>query len=143
MCSTRLLIAVVDDDQSMPTATLRLLRAAGFDAATFPSGAEFLESLNTCQPDCVLLDLDVPQLDGFAVQARLAKAGIQLPVVTITGGNPDATRNRALAGGASAYLNKPVPAEMLLDAIAAATSQPPAPAGSADNLAVSRHHPNP
>lgn len=51
------------------------------------------------------------------------------------------TRNRALAGGASAYLNKPVPAEMLLDAIAAATSQPPAAAGSADNLAVNRHHP--
>ena len=120
MSSTRPRIAVVDDDQNILTATRRLLRAASFDVETFLSGTEFLDSLKTRQPDCVLLDLNMPQPDGFAVQARLAEAGIRLPVVIITGSDPDTTRARALAGGASAYLNKPASAETLLAAIAAA-----------------------
>jgi two-component system response regulator FixJ len=142
MICTQPLIAVVDDDKGMRTATGRLLRAAHFDAETFPSAAEFLESLKTHQPACVLLDLDMPQLDGFAVLSRLAQAGIRLPVIIVTASDSDASRARALAGGASAYLLKPVDGQTLLDAIAAAISQPPAPTGSTAYSADSRHHPN-
>ncbi len=143
MSRTRPLVAVVDDDQRMRTALRRLLSAANFDAEAFPSGAEFLNSLQTRQPDCVVLDMDMPQLGGLAVQDQLTQAGFRLPVVVVTGSDSAATRAHALAAGASAYLAKPVDAQTLLDAIAAAISQPPAPTGSAENSTVSRHHPKP
>ena len=120
---TRLLIAVVDDHEGMRMALGRLLRAAGLDVETFPSGAEFLESLHSHHPDCVILDMNMPQLDGLAVQARLTQAGIQLPIVVVSAEYSPATRERALAGGASAYLAKPVDQQTLLDAIASAVAQ--------------------
>jgi FixJ family two-component response regulator len=143
MSRTRPLIAVVDDDQGMRTALRRLLCAANFDAETFPFGPEFLTSLQARQPDCVVLDMDMPQLGGLALQERLTQAGIRLPVVVVTGRDSDATRLRALAAGASAYLAKPVDGHTLLDAIAAAISHPPAPASSTENPVVNRHHPEP
>jgi FixJ family two-component response regulator len=121
----RPLIAVVDDDDSMCIALRRFLRAANLDAETFPSGAKFLESLQTHQPDCVVLDLHMPGIDGFAVQAQLVEMGIGLPVVVITGRDSAETRERALASGASAYLPKPVDGQKLLGAIAAAIAPPP------------------
>jgi FixJ family two-component response regulator len=122
MSKPRLLIAVVDDEEAVRTALRRLLRSASLDVETFSSGAEFLESVKEHQPDCVVLDLHMPQVSGFAVQARLAESGIRLPTVVITGHDAEATRERALAGGAAAYLRKPVDGQALLDAIAAAVS---------------------
>ena len=122
MIKPRLLIAVVDDEEAVRTALRRLLRSASHDVETFSSGAEFLESVKEHQPDCVVLDLHMPQVSGFAVQARLAESGIRLPTVVITGYDAEATRERALAGGAVAYLRKPVDGQALLDAIAAAVS---------------------
>ena len=119
------LIAIVDDDASMRTALRRFLRAASLDVEAFPSGAEFLESLKTHLPDCVVLDLHMPQLDGFAVLARLAEAGILLPVVVVTGQDSAANRARALAGGATAFLQKTADGQTLLDAITAAIAHPP------------------
>jgi FixJ family two-component response regulator len=122
MNNRRVLVAVVDDDASVRTALGRLLRSASHDVETFSSGAEFLESVKEHQPDCVVLDLHMPQVSGFAVQSRLAELGIRLPTVVITGYDAEATRERALAGGAAAYLRKPVDGQALLDAIAAAVS---------------------
>jgi len=117
MSKTRPLIAVVDDEKPVRIALQRLLRSANLDVETFPSGVEFLESLKAHRPDCVVLDLHMPRVDGFAVQARLAEASIRLSVVIITGHDATETRERALAGGASAYLRKPVDDQTLLDAI--------------------------
>jgi len=103
----------------------RLLRSAGLDVETFPSGAEFLDSLKSHRPDCVVLDLHMPQISGFAVHTRLAEAGIPLPVVVITGHDSDETRERALAVGIAAYLRKPVDDQTLLDAISAAIGHAP------------------
>ena len=122
MSKPRLLIAVVDDEEAVRTALCRLLRSASLDVATFSSGAEFLESVKERPPDCVVLDLHMPQVSGFAVQTRLAESGIRLPTVVITGYDSEVTRERALAGGAAAYLRKPVDGQALLDAIAAAVS---------------------
>jgi FixJ family two-component response regulator len=113
----RLLVAVVDDEEAVRIALRRLLRSASLNVETFSSGAEFLESVKAHQPDCVVLDLHMPHVGGFAVQAWLAKAGIRLPTVVITGHDTDETRERALAGGAAAYLRKPVDDQALLDAI--------------------------
>jgi FixJ family two-component response regulator len=114
---SRLLVAVVDDEEAVRIALRRLLRSASLDVETFSSGAEFLESMKGHQPDCVVLDLHMPQLGGFAVQAWLAEAGIRLPTVVITGHDTDEARARALSGGAAAYLRKPVDDQTLLDAI--------------------------
>jgi FixJ family two-component response regulator len=114
----------VDDEEPVRIALRRLLRSANLDVETFPSGAEFLDSLKSHQPDCIVLDLHMPRVNGFAVQARLVEAGIRLPVVVITGHDSDETRVRALAGGVSAYLRKPVDDQALLDAISAAIANP-------------------
>ncbi|MHC1764509.1 MAG: response regulator transcription factor [Verrucomicrobiia bacterium] len=117
MSKTSPVIAVVDDDEPVRTALRRLLRSAGHEVDTFPSGVEFLESLKTRRPDCVVLDLHMPRINGFAVQARLAEAGIRLPLVIITGHHSAETRERVLTAGAAAYLRKPMNDQALLDAI--------------------------
>ena len=116
----RALIAVLDDEAAVGKALSRLLRLAGLSVETFASGAAFLNSLQDHTPDCVVLDLHMPQMDGFEVQRRLAQAGVRVPVIAITGRDSPQARERALAGGATAYLPKPVDRQALLDAIAAA-----------------------
>ena len=113
----RLSIAVVDDEECVRKALDRLLRSAGIDAETFSSGEDFLESLRSHRPDCVLLDLQMPCLTGFDVQARLRASGVRLPIIIITCQDSPAAHDRALAGGAVDYLRKPVKSETLLDAI--------------------------
>jgi len=112
---TRPLVAIVDDEEPIRKALTRLLRSAGLDVESFPSGSEFLKSLPAHRPDCVVLDLHMPVVNGFEVQARLVEFGV--PVVIITGHDSDETRARALAGQPAAYLRKPVNDQVLLDAI--------------------------
>ena len=114
------LIAVVDDDPFVRKALERLLRSAGLSVEAFASGAEFLASANDHEPDCVVLDLHMPEVSGFEVQSRLARAHAGVPVVTITGHDTPESRSRALGGGAKSYLTKPVDDEALLQAIDAA-----------------------
>jgi FixJ family two-component response regulator len=85
-------------------------------------GPEFLKSLDTGLPDCVVLDLHMPHMNGFHVQAHLARKYAALPVIIFTGHDLPKARERALAGGASAFLRKPVHDRILLGAISAATA---------------------
>jgi FixJ family two-component response regulator len=101
---------------------MRLMRSVGLSVETFGSGAEFLKSIDTRLPDCVVLDLCMPQMDGFSVQASLARKCAALPVIVLTGHDLPKARERAMQGGASAFLRKPVLDRTLLDAISAATS---------------------
>ena len=122
MTKACLLIAVVDDEEPVRKALMRLMRSAGLNAETFGSGAEFLKSLDTRLPDCVVLDLHMPHMNGFKVQAHLAGKCAALPVIIITGHDLPKARERAMQGGASAFLRKPVLDRTLLDAISAATT---------------------
>jgi FixJ family two-component response regulator len=112
----------VDDEESVRRALERLIRASGLDVTTFSTGTEFLESLKTAEPDCVVLDLHMPFVNGFEVQSRLAAAGSRVKVIVITGHDTEEYRERALKGGAAAYLRKPVDDELLLAAIQAAAA---------------------
>ena len=125
----RPLIAVVDDEEPIRKALMRLMRSVGLSVETFGSGAAFLESIETRLPDCVVLDLHMPQMDGFNVQASLARKCAALPVIILTGHDSPSARERAMEGGASAFLRKPVLDRTLLDAISAATASAQ-PAGS-------------
>ena len=117
MTKPRPLIAVVDDEESIRKALTRLLQSAGLDVETFTSGVTFLASIANRRPDCVVLDLHMPAMNGFEVQARLAESITPVPVVIITGHDSAETHDRALAGQPMAYLRKPVDDQALLDAI--------------------------
>ena len=113
-------IAVVDDDPFVLRGLGRLLRSAGFDVDTYASGAAFLNAGGDVEPDCVLLDLHMPQTSGFEVQAQLVMRGRSAPVIVITGDDNPEARSRALRLGAKGYFGKPVDDKTLLAAIGVA-----------------------
>lgn len=125
MDRSRLRIAVIDDDESVRKALKRLLRAANLDADTFASGREFLDSLASRVPDCVVLDLHMPGMNGLDVQRQLVGNGRRVPIVVITGHDEPQARAQCLAAGAAAYLRKPLDDEALLSAIYRATGASP------------------
>jgi FixJ family two-component response regulator len=110
-------IAIVDDEESIRRALLRLMRSAGLAAECFSSGAEFLNSLAIREPRCVVLDLHMPGMSGFEVQALLAHSWPDLPVIVVTGHHTAETRAQALSTHPLAYLLKPIDDRLLLDAI--------------------------
>jgi FixJ family two-component response regulator len=118
LSTARQLIAVVDDEEAVRRALQRLIRSAGMDVETFTSGAEFLDSLSLRWPDCVVLDLHMPDVNGFQVQSCLSQMRAPVPVVVITGKDSEETHQRAMEGGAMAYLRKPVDEQILLAALA-------------------------
>jgi FixJ family two-component response regulator len=120
MKSPQPVIALVDDEESVRRALTRLLRSAAIDAHGFATGEEFLAAMDDLQPDCVLLDLHMPGMSGFEVLAQLRG---RLPVVVITGHDTPEAEARSLAGGAAAYLRKPVNDRVLLDAVTAAIAR--------------------
>ena len=111
------LLAVVDDDEDVRVALMRLVSSAGFAVETFASGGEFLRSVEDHEPDCVVLDLHMPAMSGFDVQGALANRHPTLPVVVMTGHDIPESRVRAVQMGAKAYLRKPIDDEALLAAI--------------------------
>ena len=117
MDRSRLRIAIVDDDASVRKALKRLLRAANLDADAFASGREFLDSLAAQLPDCIVLDLHMPGMNGLDIQQHLARSGQRMPIVIITGHDEPLARAQCLSAGAAAYLRKPIDDEALLDAI--------------------------
>ena len=131
MSRTVPVVAIVDDEDSVRRALERLLRSAGIAPEVFASGEKFLESLSLRRPDCVVLDLHMPGVTGFDVQARMNASGCRIPVIVITGHDSAESRARVEALGAAAYLRKPVGANLLLEAIQRATTgrngSPPAP----------------
>ena len=121
----RLLIAIVDDEESIRRALTRLLRASGMDCRTFSCGIDFLKSVRDCHFDCVVLDVHMSRVSGFDVQASLARMGAGIPVIVITGRDSDETRQRVMAAGAVAYLRKPIEEQVLLSAVANAVAGEP------------------
>lgn len=113
-------LAVVDDDDDVRVAVCRLIASAGFAVEAFASGAEFLQSLEREEPDCVVLDLHMPGMSGFEVQEALARDRRSVQVIVLTGHNVAGSHARVLARGAAACLCKPADDRVLLAAIDAA-----------------------
>jgi len=87
------------------------------DADTFTSGRQFLElieAMPSLPVDCIVLDVQMPGLNGLQVQERLARTGHQYPVIFITAHDDSALREQALAAGALAFLRKPFDEELLI-----------------------------
>lgn len=115
-------IGVLDDDVSILRALGRLLGGAGFAVRTFESGEELLNS-GLDGIDCLVMDIQLPGLNGFTVQERLAASGWSIPIVFITAFDDAVTRERARHYANAQYLRKPFEAEALLQAIATALAR--------------------
>jgi FixJ family two-component response regulator len=113
-------IAVVDDNSSLLTAIERLLSTRSWVTKTFQSGQQFLASLTDGLPDCLILDLHMPEMNGLEVQQMLISKGIDIPTIIVTSNMDAAVRERCLTAGAIAYLPKPVRPVQLFAAIEAA-----------------------
>jgi FixJ family two-component response regulator len=117
LSQSKTLIVIVDDDESVCRALRRLVRSLGMEASTFTSGQEFidlLEAMPSFDPDCVVLDVQMPGFNGLEVQERLVNSGSRLPVIFITAHDDMAARERALAAGAVGFLRKPFNDELLI-----------------------------
>ncbi len=114
------LIHVVDDDDSLRSALQRLLAAAGYRVRAYASAGEFLLDPPADTPGCLLLDLRMPGPSGLDLQEALARQGIGLPVIFLTGHGDLATGVRAMKAGAVDFLVKPVERGSLLNAVARA-----------------------
>ena len=117
MLAARPLIAVVDDEESVRRALGRMLNASNFETLVFGSGQEFLDSLATRRPDCVVLDYQMPGLTGRDVQRHLARAQIKVPIIVVTAHDQPELREQCLADGAIAYVAKPLQRERLVNLI--------------------------
>jgi FixJ family two-component response regulator len=115
--STTPLIHVVDDDDSLRTAVLRLLSAAGFEACGYASTGDFLLHPLPNRPGCLLLDVRMPGPSGLDLQAALKRQGIMLPVIFLTGHADVTSSVKAMKAGAVDFLTKPVKRDILLDAL--------------------------
>jgi FixJ family two-component response regulator len=107
----------VDDDGAIRKALSRLLQASEFRVESFSSGGAFLDSLEESHPDCVLLDLHMPDVGGLDVLRELHARGSDVPVIIITAHDDPAARASCLAIGAAAYLSKPLDGGVLQRAI--------------------------
>lgn len=107
-------VYVVDDDRDVRRSLSFMLGAAEIRSHPYGSGADFLEALPDLEPGCILLDLRMPQMDGFHVMAELAQRGIDWPVVVMTGHGEIPIAVRAMKMGAVDFIEKPFSEQALL-----------------------------
>ena len=101
------MIFIVDDDAATRDSLRQLLEVEGFEACEFVGGRPFLDGVRATDGDCLILDLNMPGMNGFDVLAELRRRGAGLQVIVVTAHADPATRSRAAAGGALAVLEKP------------------------------------
>jgi FixJ family two-component response regulator len=111
------MVAVVDDEESMRLALARLLRGCSFAVSVYDSGQEFLRSLTTSRPACVILDIEMPGMSGRDVQRALSTYGASLPIIIVTAYDRPDLRVACLADGATAYFIKPLRGQDLIEAL--------------------------
>jgi FixJ family two-component response regulator len=108
---------IVDDDASIRRAARRLIKSYGFPVETFASAEDFLSSGRLHETACLVLDVQMPGLNGLELQSRLITDGHQVPIIFITAFNDENARAQALKAGALGYLVKPFEEADLLTAI--------------------------
>ena len=110
-------VYIIDDDESVRAAIMGLLKSVGLRSEAFAAPDEFMRSERSNGPSCIVLDVRLPGVSGLDVQRALAEAGIQIPIVFITGYGDIPMTVRAMKSGAVEFLTKPFRDQELLDAI--------------------------
>ncbi len=110
-------VFIVDDDPAVLKALARLMRSAGLNATTFASPREFLDHYDQNAPGCLVLDVEMPHINGLELQLELVARGSELPIIFLTGHGDIPMSVRALKQGAVDFLTKPVHDGDLIEAI--------------------------
>jgi len=119
-----LTVAIVDDDSGVRTSLSSLLRAFGHGVRTYGSAREFLDDAAAATSDLLLSDIQMPGMGGEQLQAELIARGHRVPTIFMTAFPDEAVRQRLLAAGARACLDKPVDAEALSRCLGAIAAPP-------------------
>ena len=120
MSDDQAIVYVVDDDPSMRRSLESLLRSVGHEVRLFASAPEFMQAPRKDAPGCLVLDVRLPGMSGLAFQQELARAGVALPIIFVTGHGDVPMTVRAMKAGAAEFLTKPFDDQILLDAVHAA-----------------------
>lgn len=110
-------VFVVDDDELVRTAIQSMLKSVGLHSEIFGTPQEFLDSMRIAGPSCLILDVRLPGISGLDLQRALTEAGVQIPIIFITGHGDIPTSVKAMKSGAVEFLTKPFRNQDLLDAV--------------------------
>jgi FixJ family two-component response regulator len=113
----RPLIGIIDDDQSLRTALVRLIRSLGYGARDFTSAEEFMESGALGECSCVIADVQMPGISGIDLVKLIAERQSTVPVIVITARMEPRLKYTALASGAISFLRKPLDSEKLAECL--------------------------
>lgn len=116
-------VFVVDDDEAVCRALRLLIKSAGMNAQTYASAEQFLDGYKPSRPGCLLLDIQMPGMNGLALQEQLAQRKLKIPVIIITGHGDVPMAVRAMKLGAVDFIEKPFRDQALLDHIKRAIDQ--------------------
>ena len=114
------LISVVDDDGSVRRTTKLLVESFGYRAAVFESAESFLKSDQLYDTACLVVDVQMPGMNGLQLQSHLADEGYSIPTIFITAYADKESRRQAMEAGAVAFLDKPFNDQQLLKSIRSA-----------------------
>lgn len=110
-------VFVVDDDESVRDAVRCMLEAAGFRVETYCSGRDFLDRYDRSRQGCLLLDVQMPEIDGIELQRRLNEEGIRLPIIMLTAHGSIPMAVNAVRMGAFDFIEKPFNDDTLIKRI--------------------------
>jgi FixJ family two-component response regulator len=116
------LISIVDDDESVRRTTKLLVESFGYRAAVFESPESFLKSSQLYETSCLIVDVQMPGMNGLQLQSQLAAAGHSIPIIFITAYGDKESCRLAMQAGAAAFMDKPFSDEQLLKNIRSAFS---------------------
>jgi FixJ family two-component response regulator len=133
-------VLIVDDDASFREALQSLFRSVGLRVETYASGSELLQSKLPDVPSCLVLDIRLPRVSGLDFQTELAKAGVHIPIIFITGHGDIPMSVKAMKAGAVDFLTKPFRDQDMLDAVATAIERDRKRRDGEDSVAGLRKH---
>lgn len=120
---------LLDDDEAVRESLAMLLECEGFRVRPFESGTALLRALPARSGGCILLDMDMPDMDGLAVMAALRQRGIQIPIIVFTGRGDGMLETKVIRAGARCLLHKPVPEDELFSHLRDACGETDLPRG--------------
>lgn len=133
-------IMVIDDEVAVVNALLRLLKSAGYEASGTLSPRDFIDNHLMDDIDCILMDLDMPEINGIELQGKINSTCQDCPVIFVSGHGDIQKSVTAMKGGAVDFLTKPIDADDLFAAVNAALTNVEKRRGVREQLALLRAH---
>jgi two-component system response regulator FixJ len=118
-----LTVFIVDDEEGIRKALIRMFRLAGLEATGFASAQEFLDAYRPGQGGCLVLDLSMPSMNGLELQEALSARAVSLPIIFLTGHGNVSSAVSAMKHGAADFLEKPFDSEALIERVRHALEQ--------------------